>query len=119
MNYESLWSSKACVRALVLTATLLALSDVRCVMAAEPVTVQISQFQFEPRELTVTPGTTVHWVNKDQTIHNVVTIDGQLASPGLDTDDGYTFVFDHEGDYSYHCSLHPQMLGVVHVKAHS
>lgn len=86
------------------------------VVGAEPVTVQINHFQFEPRELTVAPGTTVSWVNHDQTIHNIVSTDTKLTSPGLDTDDRYSFVFDHEGDYVYHCALHPQMVGVVHVR---
>jgi plastocyanin len=119
MNYDFVRPSKACVRTLLFITTTLALSDVQCVMAAEPVTVEISRFQFAPQELTVAPGTTVRWVNRDQTIHNVLTIDGQLTSPGLDTDDGFSFVFDREGDYSYHCGLHPQMVGVVHVRGRS
>jgi plastocyanin len=83
---------------------------------AETKTVQISNFQFQPQELTVTAGTTVAWLNRDQTIHNVVSKDGKVASPGLDTDDRYTVVFEHEGDYPYFCALHPQMTGVVHVR---
>jgi len=83
---------------------------------AETKTVQISNFQFQPQELTVTAGTTVAWLNRDQTIHNVVSKDGKVASPGLDTDDRYAVVFEHEGDYPYFCALHPQMTGVVHVR---
>lgn len=85
--------------------------------AAETKTVQISNFQFQPQELTVTAGTTVAWLNRDQTVHNIVSKDGKVASPGLDTDDRYTVVFEHEGDYPYFCALHPQMTGVVHVRA--
>jgi plastocyanin len=84
---------------------------------AETQTVQISNFQFQPQELTVTAGTTVAWLNRDQTVHNIVSKDGKVASPGLDTDDRYTVVFEHEGDYPYFCALHPQMTGVVHVRA--
>jgi plastocyanin len=83
---------------------------------AEAKTVQITNFQFEPQELTVAAGTTVAWLNRDQTIHNVVSKDGKVASPGLDTDDRYAVVFDHEGDYPYYCALHPHMTGVVHVR---
>jgi plastocyanin len=83
---------------------------------AETQTVQISNFQFQPQELTVKAGTTVAFLNRDQTIHNIVSKDGKVASPGLDTDDRYTVVFEHEGDYPYFCALHPQMTGVVHVR---
>ena len=86
-------------------------------VVAEPVTVQIDHFQFGPQELTVAPRTTVSWVNHDQTIHNIVLTEPKLTSPGLDTDDQYSFEFDHEGDYEYHCALHPQMVGVVHVRS--
>jgi plastocyanin len=95
------------------------LGDIQGATAAESAaTVDISQFKFGPQELTVAPGTTVVWINRDQTIHNVVTRAGTLASPGLDTDDRYSFAFDHEGDYPYYCSLHPQMVGIVHVRGH-
>jgi plastocyanin len=86
------------------------------VAAAEPATVMISQFQFEPHELTVPPGATVVWVNHDQTVHSIATKDGKFASAGLDTDDQFSFVFERKGDYPYFCSLHPQMVGVVHVR---
>jgi plastocyanin len=34
----------------------------------------------------------------------------------MDTDDHYDFVFTQEGDYTYVCSVHPFMTGVVHVR---
>jgi plastocyanin len=83
---------------------------------AETKIVEISRFQFQPQELTVSLGTAIVWLNRDQTVHNVVTRDGTVASPGLDTDDRYTAVFEHEGDYPYYCALHPQMVGIVHVR---
>jgi plastocyanin len=115
VNRDFARARKALVRALLITLTT-APALVQPVAAAQSVTAEISRFQFEPQELTVTPGTTVVWTNHDQTIHNVVTTDGKLASPGLDTDDRFSFVFDREGDYPYHCTLHPQMVGVVHVR---
>lgn len=110
-------ATKSVPPALLFLTIAFAFFDVSRVAAAEPVTVQINHFQFEPQELTVAPGTTVSWVNHDQTIHNIVSTDPKLTSPGLDTDDRYSFVFDHEGDYAYRCALHPQMVGVVHVRS--
>ena len=106
---------------LILSATLLfqdgAVAREPAQVAANAKVVEISGFQFRPPELTVVPHTTVIWLNRDQTIHNVVRKDGQSGSPGLDTDDRYSTVFDHEGDFPYFCGLHPQMVGVVHVRA--
>ena len=80
-------------------------------------TVEISAFAFAPREITVRPGTTVTWTNRDQTAHSVISKDAKFSSPGMDTDDRYSFKFEKDGDYTYICSLHPQMTGIVHVRA--
>jgi plastocyanin len=85
---------------------------------AADTTVEIKTFAFAPQELTVIPGTTVTWINHDQTVHNVVSPDGKFASPGMDTDDRYTFKFEKEGDFAYLCALHPHMVGTVHVHSH-
>ena len=39
--------------------------------AAEPVTIDIGKFAFGPKEITVAPGTTVVWINHDETPHTV------------------------------------------------
>lgn len=80
-------------------------------------TVEIKTFAFAPRELTVRPGTKVTWINHDQTVHNVVSPGGAFASPGMDTDDSFTFTFEKEGDFAYLCALHPHMVGAIHVHA--
>jgi len=106
--------SRSSSRALILCSLLFAATAVAG--ADDSPTVEIKDFQFQPHELTVKAGATVAWLNRDQTIHNVVSKDGKVASPGLDTDDRYSVVFDHEGDYPYYCALHPQMTGVIHVR---
>jgi plastocyanin len=85
--------------------------------AATPVTVEINQFQFTPRELTVEPGTVVQWLNRDQTVHDIIAPQAKLASPGMDTGDHFEFTFATPGDYAYLCGLHPHMTGIVHVRA--
>ena len=78
-------------------------------------TVEIKTFAFAPQELTVRPGTKVTWINHDQTVHNVVSPAGAFTSPGMDTDDSFTFMFEKEGDFAYLCALHPHMVGTIHV----
>jgi plastocyanin len=85
--------------------------------AGAPVTVEINQFQFTPREITVDAGTVVEWLNHDQTVHNIIAPDAKLASPGMDTGDHFDFTFSRPGDYTYLCGLHPHMTGVIHVRA--
>lgn len=84
--------------------------------AAAPTVIEIQAFAFVATEITIAPGTTVEWVNHDQTPHNIVSTDGVFASPGLDTDDRFAFAFTREGDFTYYCALHPFMKGVVHVR---
>jgi plastocyanin len=81
-------------------------------------TVDIAKFAFVPKEITVEPGTRVSWTNHDETPHTVTSQSAKkvLSSPGLDIDDHYEFVFNDEGDYSYLCTIHPMMTGVVHVR---
>ena len=86
--------------------------------ATPPQEIDISQFAFSPRELTVPVGTELIWVNHDQTIHSVIGQGegGKFSSPGLDSGDRFRMVFKHSGDFTYVCSLHPYMKGVVHVR---
>lgn len=81
-----------------------------------PSQIVIESFAFEPRDLTVAPGTTVTWVNMDETPHTVVTDDKAIRSGALDTGDQFSFRFDSTGTYAYHCSLHPHMTGTVIVR---
>ncbi|MEO6688589.1 MAG: cupredoxin family copper-binding protein [Dokdonella sp.] len=79
-------------------------------------TVDITKFAFTPTEITVAPGSRILWVNHDEVPHTVTGDDKHLASRGMDTDDRYEHVFAEEGDYTYHCAVHPFMIGVVHVR---
>lgn len=84
-------------------------------LADEPPTITVQKFAFTPKEITVVPGTKVKWINKDETPHTVSTSDKRFMSKAMDTDDTYEYTFVTEGDFSYFCTLHPFMTGVVHV----
>ena len=76
-------------------------------------TVGIDKFLFGPTALTVKPGTTVTFENRDSTIHSVVGVGGIFRSRALDTNDKFSFTFDESGEYAYFCGLHPFMKGKV------
>jgi plastocyanin len=78
--------------------------------------VKIDQFAFEPASLSIAPGTTVEWINHDDVPHTVVDVHGAFKSQALDTDDVFRHTFQEPGDSHYFCSVHPHMVGEVHVK---
>ena len=81
------------------------------------VTVSIDNFAFSPAVITVAPGTTVRWTNRDDIPHTVVSDDkSTFKSKVMDTDEQFTFTFAKPGTYSYFCSIHPHMTGKVVVQ---
>ena len=80
------------------------------------VSVTIDNFSFTPKEITVSKGTTVTWVNRDDVPHTVVSTDKKFKSRALDTDEKFSFTFGDSGTYGYFCSVHPVMTGRVIVK---
>jgi len=86
--------------------------------APEKVTATIDNFSFSPGEITVAPGTTVTWENRDDIPHTVTGADTPhlFKSDPLDTGDHFSYRFDHAGRFAYFCSLHAHMQGVVVVQ---
>jgi plastocyanin len=80
------------------------------------VDVSIAKFAYGPKEITIAPGTKIVWTNHDETPHTVTSNDKSFASKGLDTDDKFEHTFAGEGDFTYICTVHPFMTGVVHVR---
>jgi plastocyanin len=78
--------------------------------------VKIDNFSFEPREIKVSAGTKVTWVNADDVPHTVVSNDDKFKSKALDTDDRFSFTFTQPGTYEYYCSVHPKMTAKVTVQ---
>lgn len=77
-----------------------------------------------PDVVTVAPGDTVIWTNKDSVSHTVTsgnptdnqtgtTFDSSLIRPSTT----YSFTFKDSGTYNYFCQLHPWMTGEVIVSA--
>jgi Plastocyanin len=84
---------------------------------ATPNRIEIHNFMFTPKTLTVPVGARVTWINRDEEPHTVVSSNGQFApSKALDTDDRYETTFSKPGTYVYYCTVHPFMTGTVIVK---
>ncbi|HEY4861599.1 MAG TPA: cupredoxin family copper-binding protein [Xanthobacteraceae bacterium] len=79
--------------------------------------VKIDNFAFLPQRLAVKAGTTVTWMNADDSPHTVVSESKLFKSKALDTDDRFSFTFTTPGVYAYFCSVHPHMTGTVVVEA--
>ena len=76
---------------------------------------------FEPAEVTISAGESVHFVNNMLPPHNVIVEDhDELSHEALAMMPGEEFdvTFPEAGDYSYWCGPHKGagMIGAVHVK---
>jgi len=81
--------------------------------------VEIKAHGYHAPELTVSPGTTVTWINHDDDPHTVTSTDNVFRSAGIDTDETYSYTFTKAGTYEYYCTLHPLMTGKVVVRSGS
>ena len=77
--------------------------------------VSIVDFAFEPATLDAPAGTTVTWTNDGQAPH---TVTGDFADSSI-LEPGQTFshAFAEGGEFSYTCTIHPDMVGDVRVSA--
>jgi plastocyanin len=80
---------------------------------AQEVKIDIKEFMFGPKDLTIAAGTKVTWVNDDQIPHTVVETHKVFRSGALDTNDSFSYVFNTPGEFEYFCALHPQMIGKI------
>lgn len=84
---------------------------------------------YSPNPINVKVGQTVVWTNDDSAFHTVTSgtvggadvgkeFDSGLAGPTALTTKGKTFEhkFDAAGEFPYHCTLHPAMVGKVVVQ---
>jgi plastocyanin len=72
------------------------------------VATEIVDNAFEPKYLTVSPGTKVTWTNTGRNVHNVQpSLDNTFEGIAtMQRDETFSVIFDKPGDYPYFCSLH-------------
>ncbi len=83
-----------------------------------PRQILIQSFSFQPASLTVKKGTVVTWTNQDSAPHTVTSDSASAGgpnSPQLTQNQTYSFTFNTVGAFAYHCSIHPNMHGMVTV----
>ena len=79
------------------------------------VTVEIRDFDFFPRDLTMETGTEVTWVNRDSVPHDATDEEGAWATAMLKEGASATLSFDSPGVYRYRCTIHPDMKATLTV----
>jgi plastocyanin len=103
-------------RLILLFATLLAAAPL---FAAAPSrgkqSVSIKDMKFDPASIDVKVGDTVTWSNDDDRDHSVVAKDGSFDSDNIRPGKTFSYKFTEAGKFSYSCSYHPRMKGVVNV----
>jgi len=82
------------------------------VITPAPVLVKIEDFAYDPSTITVVKGTTVTWSHMDSGVQHTVTGTG-FDSGILNAGDTFKWTFKKTGTFSYSCSTHSNMIGVV------
>lgn len=87
---------------------------------AARVTVKIVNFSFEPKEITITAGTTVEWID-EKGQHSLAADDGSFESDILEAGGRFAHKYERPGIYPYYCPLHgnkggQEMAGTVKVE---
>jgi plastocyanin len=96
---------------------LLALAPLAFAEDAGPVGAQVSveYGAVAPAQVDVLPGEAVQWSNDSVRQHTVTADDGSFDSGTLSPTSEFTHVFRSTGTFTYHCRLHPYIVGEVDV----
>ena len=86
--------------------------------ARKPVThtVTVDAMLFSPADLTVKPGDSIVWVNKDIVAHTATTLKPGFDSETITPGKSWRHTVKRTGEFSYTCSFHPSMNAVLRVK---
>ena len=79
-------------------------------------TVTIEGMRFQPEVLTVAPGDTVVWVNKDLVPHTATSQAGGFDSKDIQADKSWRHTIQTTGEFAYICTFHPTMKAMLRVK---
>ncbi len=82
--------------------------------------VSIIDYAFTPRDLIIPNGATVTWTNTGAMPHTVTANDGSFNSGTLNPGQSYSHTFNYNPDMygtrTYHCTIHPNMVGTITVQ---
>jgi nitrite reductase (NO-forming) len=101
------------------------LTNNQVTVSIEKGAINLNNNAFSPNPLKIKIGTTVTWINNDNTLHTVTSGKSDSPDPGRLFDSGLTALitptksfshtFNQPGEYSYFCRLHPNMVGTIEV----
>ncbi len=86
-------------------------------MKGETYNIDIENFTFSQKTITINKGDTITWKNIDNVPHQIqgtslASLKGPIMGYGLT----YSYTFNDAGTYDYFCTIHPMMKGTVIVK---
>ncbi len=70
------------------------------------VTVNVEDFQFTPKDITINVGGTINFVNKGAVAHTAQASDGSFDSGNLDAGQSFSQKFSQPGKIIYYCKYH-------------
>lgn len=81
----------------------------------------ITGFAFSPASKTISVGTTIKWINKDNSTHTVTsgipgTPSGIFNSGNFGQNGEFSFKFDQAGTFKYFCNIHTSMTATIIVQ---
>jgi plastocyanin len=71
---------------------------------------------YSPNPLTISVGTTVTWVNQDNTSHTATANNGAFETGTIPPGGQASKQFTAAGSIAYHCSFHPKMVATINVQ---
>jgi plastocyanin len=77
---------------------------------------EIRTMTFGPKRIEITAGTTIVWTNTDPLVHTISADDKSWDSGAIEPGKKWSHTFTQPGEYSFHCTPHPFMKGVVVVR---
>jgi plastocyanin len=78
--------------------------------------IRMAAYKFSGDTVTIAAGQAVRWVNGDPVEHTITFDGAEVGSPLIPVNGSYVHRFDKPGRYTYHCTPHPFMKGVVIVR---
>jgi len=97
---------------------LLALCSTTASAGSDEALVIIKDYKFHPQEITIKPGQTLRWENREKRQYHSVWFEALGEDEPEDylfPEDSYERSFDKPGAYPYRCGPHPEMIGSVTV----
>jgi plastocyanin len=77
---------------------------------------ELRTMTFAPNRIEIAAGATITWTNTDPLVHTITADDKSWDSGAIEPGKTWSHTFTQPGEYSFHCTPHPFMKGVVVVR---